>query len=429
MSAYEVLQRHLEREIQARKQAEELSEKKIYELYEANCRLEEILTKQKKIDKELQERTHAVEIEKAKVEKERYAKTALQRILESPIEYSIVACNLQGMILSWNKGAEYNYGYKADELVHKKNMRLLHVPEDVNSGRVDEFFNMAYHAGTAEGIFERVRKNNTRFTATVNLSLISNEVGVITGFVMISKDITKDKLLEEKLIRSNQELEQFAYIASHDLKAPLRAIDKLSSWIAEDSADKLDLKSKENLMLLRKRVARMANLIDGILQYSRAGRVDLDIDEVNTQELLKEVIDSLNPSKRFTIKLSDELPCLKTARIPLSQVFANLISNSIKHHQRTAGKIDIGVRDLGTYYEFYVADDGPGIEPEYFHKIFEVFQTLQSKDELESTGIGLSIVKKIIESQGGAITVESKKGKGATFRFTWPKQPHQTDSH
>lgn len=294
MSGFDVLLRHLEREIKARKEAEDISEKKMLELYTANCRLKEMLAVQKKSSKKLRERT---------------------------------------------------------------------------------------------------------------------------------RDITKAKLLEDKLIKSNRELEQFAYIASHDLKAPLRAIEKLASWIEEDCGDKLDAKSKANLTLLRQRVTRMSNLIDGILQYSRAGRVDLDVREVNTKELLREVIDSLNPDRRFSIRFIGNLPTFQTAKIPLSQVFSNLLSNSIKYHHQNKGEIDIGVRELENFYEFFVADDGPGIGREYFEKIFEVFQTLQSKDDIESTGIGLSIVKKIVESQGGEVSVESDIGKGAVFRFTWPKSP------
>ena len=226
-----------------------------------------------------------------------------------------------------------------------------------------------------------------------------------------------------QLIKSNQELEQFAYIASHDLKAPLRAVDRLSTWILEDCEDKLDGQSKENLALLKRRVNRMSNLVDGILQYSRAGRVDVNIAIVDIKALLQEVIDTLNPSQQFTIQYTGNFPSFWTSKIPLSQVFSNLISNSMKHHHLERGVIEIGVREVGEFYEFYVADDGPGIAPEYFETIFQIFQTLRSKDEVESTGVGLSIVKRIVEYHGGEVNVESSEGKGAVFRFTWPKTP------
>ncbi len=427
MSDYDVLLRHLNREIRARKEAEGISDTKVSELYQANLRLERLLARQKKISKKLKERTRDLEIQKAKTEKERHAKSALQKILESPIEYSITVLNLQGDIIMWNRGAEKLYGYRAEDVVHKINIRALHIPEDLNSGRVQQLLDTTYRKNTADGIFERIRKDKSHFTAAVNMSLLRNEVGAPIGYVVISKDITKQKRLEDKLIKSNQELEQFAYIASHDLKAPLRAIERLSSWIEEDCEATLDEKSKENLALLRKRVSRMSKLIDGILNYSRAGRIDLDIDFVNTRELLLDVVDGLNPSKQFTICYAENLPNFNTEKVQLSQVFSNLLSNSIKHHHRNTGLIEIGVQDLGEFYEFSVADDGPGIEPEYFEKIFQIFQTLQSKDVVDSTGIGLSIVKKIVEFQGGEVTLSSIKGKGTTFRFTWPKRPRNIE--
>jgi len=356
---------------------------------------------------------------------EKLAKDLLQNIIESSIEYSIVATDMEGIILVWNEGAHRNYGYTADEMVGKKNILTLYTPSDVQSGECKKFFESALVTEKAEGTWERIRKDGSHFLASVVVSLRRNEAGQPIGYVMISKNITKEKALEQQLIKTNKELEQFAYVASHDLKAPLRAIDRLVTWIEEDNADKLDDKSKDNLTLLRQRVNRMSDLITGILQYSRTGRTDFQIHTVDTKQLIQSIIDSLNPSKKFTIKYADNLPVLQTDETQLGQVFSNLIDNSIKHHHGGKGNIEIGVRDAGDYYEFSVSDDGPGIEPEYHEKIFVIFQTLQSKDEFESTGIGLSIVKKIVEAQDGKITVHSSKGKGATFSFTWPKFPNK----
>lgn len=421
MSKMDILLRRIKREIRAREEAEAISEKKISELYKANRSLEKLLAMQKKISKKLTESTRNLEIQKIKTEYERHAKSTLQSILQSSIEYSIISVNLEGVILVWNEGAKLDYGYSAEELVHKKNIYILYKTEDVRLGHVQAFHNTAYTNGKAEKVFECVRKDSSHFTASINISLRHDEEGNPIGYVLISKDITQSKLTEEQLLKSNEELEQFAYITSHDLKAPLRAIERLSSWIEEDCRDSLDEKSKANLTLLRQRVDRMTGLIDGILQYSRAGRTDLDIHLVDTKKLLHEIIDSINPSKQFIFHFSDNLPVFKTAKIPLSLVFSNLITNSIKHHHRTTGTLDIGVETREEFYDFYVTDDGPGIESIYFEKIFQIFQTLQSKDEVESTGIGLSIVKKIVESQGGRITLQSTLGKGSTFRFTWPK--------
>ncbi|AMP88975.2 TPA: PAS domain S-box protein [Legionella pneumophila] len=425
MSDYEVLLRHLDREIRARKEAEEISEKKISELYRFAQRLEESLKAQKEISKKLKEKTKALKLQIAKTEEERNAKSTLQTILESAIEYSIIAINLKGVILVWNEGARRNYGYEAHELINKKSIEILHTEEDIQSGKVRKFFQTVRREGKAEEIFQRVRKDGSQFTASVTMSIHHNSKGKKVGYVIISKDITEIKKFEEKLIKSNQNLEEFSYIISHDLKAPLRAIIQLATWIEEDCGNKLDPSSRKNLQLLRERSHRMSGMVDGLLQYARAGRVNMEIEWVDTKELIQEIMDILNHDEQFTIIVHESMPQLPTAKLLLSQVFSNLIANSMKHHHCKTGTIEIGVLDRCSFYEFYVADDGPGIEPVYFEKIFRIFQTLKSKDEAETTGIGLTIVKKIVESQNGKIEVESELGKGAKFSFTWPKIPHQ----
>jgi len=219
----------------------------------------------------------------------------------------------------------------------------------------------------------------------------------------------------------NAELDQFAYVASHDLKAPLRAIANLSEWIEEDLGTDLPEENRHQLTLLRNRVHRMEALINGLLEYSRVGRRERQVGLVDVREMLTEIIDLLSPPAGFAIALPESVPHLKTHRSALNQVFSNLISNAIKHHDRDDGKIAITAIDHDTYIEFAVKDDGPGIEAQYHQKVFSIFQTLKARDELESTGIGLAIVKKIVESEGGTITLESTPGEGTTFRFTWAR--------
>ncbi|MBL1178881.1 sensor histidine kinase [Pantanalinema sp. GBBB05] len=221
------------------------------------------------------------------------------------------------------------------------------------------------------------------------------------------------------LKKRNQELDQFAYVASHDLKAPLRAIANLSEWLEEDLDELLPTESRHQMQLLRGRVHRMEALINGLLEYSRIGRLEAEIEPVDVNALLMEVIDSLALPPTFTIIVGKNMPTLKTKRLLLGQVFANLISNAVKHHPHDHGQVTISVQSQGGHYEFAVSDDGNGIAPEYHNKIFTIFQTLEARDTKESTGIGLSIVKKIIETEGGSITVDSQVGAGATFRFTW----------
>jgi PAS domain S-box-containing protein len=224
--------------------------------------------------------------------------------------------------------------------------------------------------------------------------------------------------LEER----NRELDQFAYITSHDLKAPLRGIANLSQWIEEDLGDNATDDIRNQLELLRGRVHRMEAMIDGILQYSRVGRVKGVSEMVDVGVLVHDVVDLIAPPAGFHIEVAPDMPTIIAERLRLQQVFQNLIANAIKHHNRADGHICIGVTERGPMYEFTVTDDGPGIAPQYHQKIFVVFQTLAARDKVEGTGIGLSLVKKIVESNGGQIQIESAEGAGTTFRFTWPKR-------
>jgi two-component system sensor kinase FixL len=241
-------------------------------------------------------------------------------------------------------------------------------------------------------------------------------------------DITERKGAEQRqaqlledLEKVNRELKDFAYIVSHDLKAPLRGIKTLAEWLTTDYSDKLDENGKEQMNLLVGRVNRMQNLIDGVLQYSRIGRVKEDMVQINLNELVSEVIDMVAPPANISITIENELPTVKCERTCVTQVFQNLISNAVKYMDKPQGWVKIGFVEEDGWWKFGVSDNGPGIEKKYFEKIFQIFQTLARRDDKESTGIGLSIVKKIIEAHGGKVWVESKVGEGSTFYFTVPK--------
>ena len=222
------------------------------------------------------------------------------------------------------------------------------------------------------------------------------------------------------LEKSNKELDQFAYIASHDLKAPLRGIANLAQWIEDDLEDRMDDATREHLHLLRGRVARLEGLIGGILAYSRAGRDRGQVERVDVAALAAECWELLAAPPTAKIVIADGLPTVMTSRPQLQQVLMNLMGNAVKYNPGRELTVEVGSRGRsGRFHELYVSDNGVGIAPEYHEKIWGLFQTLERRDKIESTGIGLSIVRKIVESQGGTTRVESRPGEGATFVFTW----------
>ncbi len=225
----------------------------------------------------------------------------------------------------------------------------------------------------------------------------------------------KQTQLVTKLEGTNKELKDFAYIVSHDLKAPLRAIGSLSHWIGEDYAPCFDEEGQNQMDLLKGRVDRMNNLIEGVLQYSRIGRIKETPIELDLNSLVADVIDSLDHNGILEIQVKNELPLVFGEMTPFIQIFQNLISNAIKYMDKPRGKISISCDEDEDHWIFSVSDNGPGIDERYYDKIFQIFQTLVPRDDFESTGVGLSIVKKIIDGLGGTIQVESQVGEGSTF--------------
>jgi len=223
------------------------------------------------------------------------------------------------------------------------------------------------------------------------------------------------------LRRSNKELQDFAYVAAHDLKAPLRGIGTLTDWIASDYADRFDEQGRQQLRLLKGRVSRLSELIDGILHYSEIGRVARRQEPVDLNQFLPETIALLNAPKHIEVVIEGPLPVVVCEKVRVGQVFRNLIDNAVKYMDKPQGRIVIGCSEQLGFWRFSVSDNGPGIEAKYFEKIFQIFQTLAPRDERESTGIGLAIVKKIVELCGGSVWVESNVGQGTTFFFTLPK--------
>lgn len=261
----------------------------------------------------------------------------------------------------------------------------------------------------------------------INGALIQGK-GESQSVLWVWRNVTEQKLAEEEakkhavqLEAVNSELKDFDYIVSHDLKAPLRAVSNLTEWIAKDYGDAFDEKGKKLIDLLLGRVKRMVNLIDGILQYSRLGRVRGKEETVDLNTVVKEAIDLIAVPDNFQIIIESPLPALKGNKTRFVQIFENLMDNALKFTDKANGEVRIACKDDNDRWRFSVADNGPGIDSSYHEKIFRIFQTLVPRDELESTGIGLTLVKKIVEGGGGRIWLESEAGKGSTFFFTWPK--------
>jgi light-regulated signal transduction histidine kinase (bacteriophytochrome) len=221
------------------------------------------------------------------------------------------------------------------------------------------------------------------------------------------------------LEKRNKELNQFAYVVSHDLKAPIRGIYNVVQWIEEDLGTEISPEMRKYLNIIPKRITRMEDLIHGLLDFARISRDKPIKETVDLNNLLKGIVEMIVPGN-INVKI-DKMPVLFTERIRLEQVFSNLISNAVKYTPNEAAKIAISARELDDVFEFTVRDNGIGIDSQYHSKIFEIFQTLREKHDKESTGIGLAIVKRIIEELHCTIRVESIPGKGSAFIFTWLK--------
>ena len=245
----------------------------------------------------------------------------------------------------------------------------------------------------------------------------------------LNKEIAERKQAEHKqdeLIKKvdniNIELRDFASIVSHDLKAPLRGIKTLANWILSDCKDKLDEQANEHMNLLLERVERMYNLIEGALQYSRAGRTEGKRIQVDLNDFVPEIIDMVVPPENITVTIENELPVIECEEIHVMQIFQNLLSNAIKYMDKPQGRIQIGCVEQNGFWKFSVADNGPGIEKKHFERIFKIFQALPTSPDFKGTGVGLTVAKKLVELYHGRIWVEAKVGEGSTFFFTFLKQ-------
>ncbi len=352
---------------------------------------------------------------------------SLEWLLESATDAMFIV-DQHGRIIIVNPRVEQMFGYSRQELVGKSMEMLL--PErfrNPHQSQLAGYFAQpaARTMGSGKELFG-LRKDGSEFPLDVSLSPLTTEQGPLVMATL--HDITRRKQAEEQqalllheLESANEELKNFGYVVSHDLKAPLRAIGSLADWISTDYADKFDDEGREHMRLLVSRVRRMDALIDGILQYSRVGRVKEVRVSVDLNRLVRDVIDMLVPPVSIVVSVDDLLPTIMAEPTRIQQLFQNLISNAIKYMDKPEGNIRIGCSAAGKYWKFSVADNGPGINKQHFEKIFQLFQTLAPRDRVESTGVGLALVKKIVEIYGGQVWLESVIGEGSTFFFTLPR--------
>jgi PAS domain S-box-containing protein len=342
-------------------------------------------------------------------------------------EHAIVAITTpRGIITHVNDKFCAISKYAREELIGKDH-RII------NSGHHNaDFFRELWGTISGGGVWKgeicnRAKDGSLYWVATTIVPFLGVD-GKVEQYIAIRADITERVLAEQskaelldELKEINEELNQFAYVVSHDLKAPLRAICSLADWLVADHGEKLGDEGRTQLGLIQGRVKRLDILIDGILRYSRIGRDHDRVTVIDTHELIREVCEMISPPATIVVVIQKSLPVVSGERTRLTQVFENLVSNAVKYMGKPAGTITIGGAETPEHWEFFVSDTGVGIEARHFERIFQIFQTLASRDETESTGIGLAVVKKNIEVMGGRAWVESEVGVGSTFRFRIPK--------
>jgi len=335
-----------------------------------------------------------------------------------------------GKYVWWNRQFEAITEYSAAEI---RNIHPTTLCPEANQGRVAERITRAFTEGTATIEGDLVSKSGLKtpyFFTGVRIERNGKPYLIGLGIDITERrkaQVVLEQLNEDlqqsvrELERSNRELGDFAHVTAHDLKAPLRGIGTLVDWLDQDHGEQIGPEGRESLHLLRGRVDRMGHLINGILRYSEIGHDDRSVAILDTHAMVQEVIEQIAPPENIEIQIENTLPPVTAERTRLTQVLQNLIGNAVKYIDKPQGQIRISTRDDGDFWEFCVADNGPGIEAKHFGRIFQMFQTLSTGDRSNSTGLGLAMVKKIVDMYGGRVWLESEMGHGSAFFFTLPK--------
>ncbi len=358
----------------------------------------------------------------------------LGSIVESTHD-AIIGQTLKGQVTSWNNGAEQMFGYSPEESIGQY-MPFLFPPDRIPE---EKDILEKLHNGKQIKNFETIRrrKDGQEIPVSLTISPIIDRWGNVIGASKIARDISQQKELENLLAiqnltlashaaylkQSNEDLEQFAYIASHDLQEPLRTIHGFTQLLAERYKDQLDDQGKEFIGFVTDGANRMQTLIQDLLKYSRIQAQELNTVLVNGEDVLHEILEHLRmviEDKQASIT-HDPLPIIQTDRSHFQHLLQNLITNAIKFHGPKPPRIHLSAQQGVNEWLFSVQDNGIGMESEYFERIFLPFKRLHTREEYQGTGIGLAICKKIVERRGGRIWVESESGIGAKFSFTIPK--------
>ncbi len=326
---------------------------------------------------------------------------------------------LQGVwkeVVEKNQAIAYNHPPGMPWPDRKKVVLELNSMLGIPFSTSDSVYGMIAMANKEGGYSEKDKNRISRVASAIMLMLNRRRMEL---------DLTK---ANKALQKSNKELDDFTYIVSHDLKEPLRGISAFSQFLMEDYAEKLDEQGKHYVQVINKSSLRMKSLIDSLLEISRLRRRSNPYKQINLNELLAQIIDSLEytiKEKNAKIEVQEGLPNINCDHIRFKQVFYNLLTNALKYCDKDRPEVKIGYKDASEEYIFFVADNGIGIRKEDFNKVFTIFQRLHNADQYEGTGAGLTIVKTIVEAHRGTMWLESEVGKGSTFYFTFPKKGKQ----
>jgi PAS domain S-box-containing protein len=350
-------------------------------------------------------------------------------VVANVMDYAIVMLDLDGLVVIWNEGAERIKGYRAEDIIGQ-HFSCFYTADDISDGLPVSELATATRYGRSEDEGWRVRKDGSRFYANDVITALRDNNGLLRGFGKITRDITERIRTEEQrtktaaeLKRSNDQLEQFAFVASHDLQEPLRMVASYTQLLARRYRGQLDSDADEFIAYAVDGCNRMQSLIRDLLAYSRSGADKKLLREISGEAALKEALTNLRVSIEDSGALvtNDPLPAITSDDTQLVQVFQNLVGNAIKYHGASTPLVHVSaVKNADKEWIFSVRDNGLGIAPQYFERIFTIFQRLHGKHEFGGTGIGLAICKKIVEQLGGRIWVESELEKGSTFHFALP---------